>query len=166
MSLERLNQMSESDATEALRTCCAAERWVQGMVASRPFDSVEDLHAKADGLWPSLTTEDWLEAFEAHPKIGDVSSLKAKFANTHDLASGEQSTAALASDETLQRLKYGNDAYLEKFGFIFIICATGKSADEMLLRLEERIDNTRADEIVNAGREQAKITHLRLDKLV
>lgn len=166
MSLERLNQLDEAEAAKALRTCCAAERWVQGMVASRPFESVEDLHEKADRLWPQLETEDWLEAFEAHPKIGDVSSLKAKFANTRDLASGEQSSASLASEETLQRLKYGNDAYLEKFGFIFIICATGKSADEMLLRLEERIDNTRADEIVNAGREQAKITHLRLDKVV
>ncbi|BES69437.1 2-oxo-4-hydroxy-4-carboxy-5-ureidoimidazoline decarboxylase [Marinobacter nanhaiticus D15-8W] len=166
MSLERLNQMSDAGAAETLRTCCAATRWVQGMVASRPFESVEDLHEKADRLWPGMTTDDWLEAFEAHPKIGDVSSLKAKFANTHDLASGEQSSTSLASDEVLRKLKYGNDAYLEKFGFIFIICATGKSADEMLVRLEERLENTRADEILNAGREQAKITHLRLDKLV
>lgn len=166
MSLKRLNQMSDAGAAEALRTCCAATRWVQGMVASRPFESAEDLHEKADRLWPGMTTDDWLEAFEAHPKIGDVASLKAKFANTHDLASGEQSSTSLASDEVLQKLKFGNDAYLRKFGFIFIICATGKSADEMLLRLEERLENTRSDEIVNAGREQAKITHLRLDKLV
>ncbi|WP_148861301.1 2-oxo-4-hydroxy-4-carboxy-5-ureidoimidazoline decarboxylase [Marinobacter fonticola] len=166
MALERLNQLNDAEATEVLRTCCAAERWVRAMVASRPFHSAEDLHEKADKHWPDLTTEDWLEAFEAHPKIGDISSLKDKFANTRDLASDEQSYAALGSDEILQRLAYGNEAYLEKFGFVFIICATGKSADEMLLRLEERLENTRADEIVNASREQATITHLRLDKLV
>lgn len=112
-----------------------------------------------------LSDEDWLQAFDAHPKIGDVTSLKKKYANTHSLASGEQSATAAADESVLQRLKNGNDAYADKFGFIFIVCATGKSADEMLALLEARLPNTRAQEIENAAREQAKITHIRLDKL-
>lgn len=166
MSLDAINSMTETDAADALRTCCAAERWVQAMVAVRPYAGRDDLHAKADAIWPLLGAADWLEAFEAHPRIGDVGSLKAKFANTHALASGEQSSTAVASDATLQRLKDGNDAYFDKFGFIFIVCATGKSADDMLALLEARLPNTREQEIANACREQAKITHLRLDKLV
>lgn len=166
MSLESLNAMSATEAAEVLRTCCAADRWVEGMVAARPFADRDDLHRKAEALWPAMTERDWLAAFDAHPKIGDVKSLKAKYANTHALASGEQSSTAAASDDVLHRLKDGNDAYHEKFGFIFIVCATGKSADEMLALLEARLPNTRAQEIENAGREQAKITHLRLDKLV
>lgn len=165
MSLESLNRMSEAEARTALQTCCAADRWIDAMVAARPYVCVEALHAKAASLWPTLTDQDWLLAFDAHPKIGDVTSLKKKYANTHTLASGEQASTAVADETVLQRLKGGNDAYLEKFGFIFIVCATGKSAAEMLALLEERLTNSRQQEIENAAREQAKITHLRLDKL-
>ncbi|MGP4843016.1 2-oxo-4-hydroxy-4-carboxy-5-ureidoimidazoline decarboxylase [Marinobacter sp. 1Y8] len=165
MSLESLNRMSEAEACATLQTCCAADRWISAMVAARPFASSEALHAQAKMLWPTLTDDDWLQAFDAHPKIGDVTSLKKKYANTHNLASGEQSSTAVANETVLQRLKDGNDAYADKFGFIFIVCATGKSADEMLALLEARLPNTRPQEIENAAREQAKITHLRLDKL-
>ncbi len=100
------------------------------------------------------------------PAIGDVNSLKKKYADIQASASHEQSGAAQASEATLQRLKTLNDQYLDRFGFIFIVCATGKSADEMLALLEARIDNDRDEEIQNAAREQAKITHLRLETLL
>ena len=105
-------------------------------------------------------------AFEAHPKIGDIKSLKAKYASTEALASGEQAGARVAPEAVLQRLKDGNDAYLHKFGFIFIVCATGKSAEQMLELLEQRLPNSREQELRIAAEEQAKITHIRLDKLL
>ena len=166
MTLDELNQLPEDRAQALLRDCCAAEAWVRGMVGARPFVSLEALHGMARALWPMLAESDWLAAFEAHPKIGDIKSLKARYASTEAMASGEQSGATVASEAVLQRLQEGNDAYLAKFGFIFIVCATGKSAAEMLALLEARLGNERAEEIRIAAAEQAKITHIRLDKLL
>lgn len=161
-----LNTLSDAELRTRLTRCCTAQTWVDGMLAARPFRDEEHLHKRAEELWPALSEADWLEAFEAHPTIGDVNSLKKKYADTLASASHEQSGAREASEATLQRLKALNDLYLERFGFIFIVCATGKSADEMLALLEARIDNTRNDELQNAAREQAKITHLRLETLL
>lgn len=166
MSLEELNTLPREQAEARFRDCCAATPWIQGMTDGRPYRNGESLLAHSRTLWPTLTEADWLRAFEAHPKIGDVDSLRKKYASTKALASGEQSGARQAPDAVLQRLKAGNDAYLEKFGFIFIVCATGKSAVEMLDLLEARLPNTREEEIDNAAREQAKITEIRLEKLV
>ena len=113
-----------------------------------------------------MTEADYLQAFEGHPKIGDITSLKAKYANTKELASGEQSAVDEASDEVLERLAQGNDTYQEKFGFIFLVCATGKSAAEMLALLEMRLPNDRATELINAAEEQRKIFHIRLGKML
>ncbi|WP_339806923.1 2-oxo-4-hydroxy-4-carboxy-5-ureidoimidazoline decarboxylase [uncultured Marinobacter sp.] len=166
MNLRSLNTLSRDRAARHFRDCCAAQRWIDGMVAGRPYPDREALLAHCRELWPTLTEADWLQAFEAHPQIGDVNSLKKKYASTKALASGEQSGASVASDDVLLCLKAGNDAYLRKFGFIFIVCATGKSASEMLALLEDRLPNSRDDEIRNAAREQAKITELRLEKLI
>lgn len=166
MSLEELNALPRDQAEARFRDCCAAGPWVQGMVDNRPYPSREALFERSDRLWPALTEADWLQAFEAHPKIGDVDSLRKKYASSKALASGEQAGARQAPEAVLQRLKTGNDAYLAKFGFIFIVCATGKSAEEMLELLEARLPNTREQEIRNAAREQAKITEIRLEKLV
>jgi len=166
MTLEALNNLPEAEALTVFRDCCAADAWAQPMVDSRPYASAEALHGTARALWPNLHETDWLAAFEAHPKIGDIKSLKAKYASTEAMASGEQSGARVAPDAVLQRLKDGNDAYLKKFGFIFIVCATGKSAEQMLQLLEQRLPNTREEEIRIAAAEQAKITHIRLDKLL
>ena len=106
-----------------------------------------------------------MEAFSHHPKIGDLSSLEKKFASTKEWASGEQSNVQTAAKETLIKLAEGNDAYLEKFGYIFIICASGKSADEMLSALETRLQNEHKKELYLAANEQNKITHIRLNKL-
>lgn len=166
MTLAQLNQLPDSNARDQFRTCCAADTWVEAMVQARPFSSWQALHERAEALWPTLSEHDWLAAFEAHPKIGDINSLKAKYASTEALASGEQAGARVASDDVLQRLKAGNDAYVDRFGFIFIVCATGKNADEMLALLEARLGNDRDAELTIAAAEQAKITHLRLDKLL
>lgn len=166
MSLEELNKLPAAQALTLFRDCCAADAWAHPMVESRPYGSAEALHGTARALWPNLHETDWLVAFEAHPKIGDIKSLKAKYASTEALASGEQSGARVAPDEVLQRLKDGNYAYLDKFGFIFIVCATGKSAEQMLALLEERLPHTREEELRIAAAEQAKITHIRLDKLL
>ena len=165
MSLEELNALPLEQAEARFRDCCAAEPWVQGMVKHRPYANADALLEQSRRQWPTLSEDDWLQAFEAHPKIGDVGSLRKKYASTKALASGEQSGARQAPEAILQRLKAGNDEYLKRFGFIFIVCATGKSAREMLELLEKRLPNTRDLEIDNAAREQAKITELRLEKL-
>ena len=166
MSLEDLNALPREQAEARFRDCCAAEPWVQGMVNNRPYADADALMEQSRRLWPALSEDDWLQAFEAHPKIGDVDSLRKKYASTRALASGEQSGARQAPEAVLQRLKAGNDEYLTRFGFIFIVCATGKSAREMLELLEKRLPNSREKELDNAAREQAKITELRLEKLV
>ncbi|MBC7193794.1 2-oxo-4-hydroxy-4-carboxy-5-ureidoimidazoline decarboxylase [Marinobacter sp.] len=165
MSLETINALPRQQAEDLFRDCCAAGPWVQGMVENRPYASREAMLAQSRQLWPSLTERDWLQAFEAHPTIGDVDSLRKKYASTKALASGEQAGALGADEDLLRRLKQGNDAYLEKFGFIFIVCATGRSASEMLALLEARLPNSREVELKNAAREQAKITEIRLEKL-
>ncbi len=137
-----------------LISCCGSRAWAEAMFKRQPF---EDIHREADEIWWSLTPQDWLEAFAAHPKIGQKSTAKW----TEQEQSG-MSSAAAATAEEMARL---NSEYERKFGFIFIVCATGKSADEMLNILQARIHNERDEEIRIAAAEQAKITHIRLDKL-
>lgn len=166
MSLDAINAAGESEAQHMLRQCCTSERWIMRMLDGRPYVSVDAVHKAADENWKGLSTEDYLQAFEGHPKIGDVGSLKAKYANTKELAAGEQSSVNAASDAVIQALAAGNAAYEKKFGFIFIVCATGKSAGEMSELLQARLPNGRATELTNAAEEQRKIFQLRLDKLL
>lgn len=165
-SLAELNHLSESDAREALERCCGASRWVQGMLARRPFEDEAGLMAAADEVWAGMQRDDILEAFQHHPQIGDVASLRQKFASTAAWASHEQSGVQAASERVLEALAQGNQAYREKFGYIFIVCATGKSAAEMLALLEQRLPNPPEAELSIAAAEQAKITRIRLEKLI
>lgn len=126
---------------------------------------MEELKEISDILWEQTTESDWMEAFSHHPKIGDVKSLEKKFASTAAWASGEQASVNEASQEVIQKLAKGNEDYEKKFGFIFIVCATGKSAPEMLELLEIRLPHEREKELRIAANEQNKITHIRLDKL-
>jgi len=161
-----LNGLDEASARAALTRCCGATRWVDGMLGRRPFVDDAALLAAADAVWAAMEEADVLEAFSHHPEIGaDVDALRAKFAATAAWSEGEQAGAAGASEETLLALRDGNVAYRERYGFIFIVCATGKSADEMLGLLRARMNNERAAELAIAAGEQAKITHLRLAKL-
>lgn len=166
MTLAELNQLAEAEAVRVFTDCNAAARWVSAMVSGRPFASTEALKAKARQVWSALTESDFLQAFEAHPMIGDVDSLRKKYAATKAIAAGEQSGAAAADEQTLKDLARLNREYLEKFGFIFIVFATGKSAPEMLGILQGRISNGRAGEIQNAAAEQLKITLLRIEKML
>ena len=166
MSLEQINSTGSDEAIHLFRQCCTSDSWISQMVGQRPYQSADALRSAADVNWRNLKEEDYLQAFEGHPKIGHVNSLKARYANTKELAAGEQSSVNEANNNTIEALAEGNAAYEAKFGFIFIVCATGKSADEMLGLLQARLPNEREREIVNAAEEQRKIFHLRLEKLL
>jgi 2-oxo-4-hydroxy-4-carboxy-5-ureidoimidazoline decarboxylase len=162
----KLNAMSGAEAEAALTRCCGAARWVAGMLARRPFASDEALHAAADEVWAQMERADILEAFGHHPRIGaDLDALRRKFSATASLSAAEQAGALSASEAELRRLHQGNLAYEQRYGHIFIVCASGKSAAQMAEILEARLDNPPEDELRIAAAEQAKITHLRLESL-
>lgn len=165
--MKELNSKSDLELRDALTRCCGAAGWVEGVLALRPFGSADELHSKARQVYQRLETADYLEAFTHHPKIGgDMAKLREKFATTADWSGNEQAAVSEATEAILQRLAAGNDAYFEKFGYIFIVCATGKSAAEMLALLEARLPNDPADEIKIAAGEQEKILEIRLNKLL
>lgn len=164
MTLNELNQLSMQEARIWFQQACAASLWCQEMTSQRPYSSLGELKDGATTTWSKMQESDFLQAFEAHPMIGDINSLKAKFADTQHMASNEQQGASEANENTLQKLHKLNHQYLEQNGFIFIICATGLSAQTMLNALEERIKNDREQEIQMAAQEQIKITLLRLEK--
>ncbi len=166
MTIEELNKLTDARLKEELLKCCGSSRWVKQMMAAKPFRSEKDLFVKAESCWHHTTETDWLEAFSHHPKIGDLKALEKKFASTKTLAGNEQRGVHAAPAKTLEELAEGNKLYENKFGFIFIVCATGKSADEMLKLLNERIHNDRITELKIASVEQHKITNLRLLKLL
>ena len=226
MSLQQLNTVAEHEARQWLLQCCASETWVSRLLERRPFAGAAQLREAADRAWRGLTEKDYLQAFAGHPEIGDLNSLRARYAETSPdmaptfvaraskhrcgraqvrkdaegivdtmskrlegvrfatasdsaaaadgwrhmrasaLAAGEQSGVEGASDELIEELQRGNRAYQEKFGFIFIVCATGKSAGEMLELLQQRLPNSREIELDNAAREQRKIFCVRLEKLL
>ncbi len=166
MNLKTLNALGAEEAAEIFRNTCNAERWVQRMIVSRPFESPDQLIQKATAEWSKMAEADWLEAFDGHPKIGDPASLKAKYRATLTMASHEQSGVETAGDAVINQLAEANEAYLDKFGFIFIVCATGKSAEQMLEILLGRIENSRQQELEIAAAEQGKITLIRLNALL
>lgn len=165
-ALSRLDGLAPAEAKAALRRCCGSERWVERMMAARPFVDRERLLVAAEAAWNGLGPDDWREAFAHHPKIGDKAALRARFAETRQWAEGEQAGAIQASEETLEELARENRVYENRFGHIFIVCATGKSAPEMLEGLRERLRNDPDTELRIAAAEQAKITRLRLLKLL
>lgn len=167
MTLESFNKLSIDEASKALEKCCGASHWVVEMIKHVPFDSEDELFKQANEIWFNKCIEkDWLEAFTHHPKIGDLKSLEQKFASTKDWAGAEQGTVKNADSNTIEELAKGNKEYEEKFGFIFIVCATGKSAEEMLELLKDRLPNAYEEELKVAMNEQHKITTLRLQKLL
>lgn len=159
---QRLDEAAESDAREFLTACCGSSRWVARMLTHRPFGSDAQLLAMARQEWFALAPDDWREAFRHHPAIGDRESLRERFPRTAHLSAAEQRGVSEASDAVLDALAEGNRAYEARFGYIFIVCATGKSAEQMLALLCERLNNEPQDELLIAANEQAKITELRL----
>ena len=164
MNLEQLNNFTAEQATHTFMQCCTSSTWIKTMVQARPFSNEKAIVKQADLAWQGLAESDYLEAFEGHPKIGNVNSLRAKYANTKELAGNEQGLVKEANDDVLEALSQGNADYEEKFGFIFIVCATGKSAKEMSDLLQARLLNNKATELINAAEEQRKILQLRINK--
>ena len=166
MSLEEINNVSDEQAYSIFESCCCATHWIKGMVNARPFIDSEALFAASEQCFSILNEQDFLQAFEGHPQIGDLSTLQKKYANTSGSASHEQSGMSSAETIVLEEMVQLNKDYLAKFGFIFIVCASGKSALQMLELIKNRMGNERLSELTIAGNEQAKITKIRLEKLV
>lgn len=160
MDFKSLNTLDKSELEKALFACCGSNKWVNQLIAANSFSSELRLVENAIDIWYNhCEKSDYLESFTHHPEIGDVKSLKEKFAGK------EQASIAEASDATIQELANMNAAYKSNFGFIFIVCATGKSAAEMLQLMKNRIGNSIEEEIAIAMGEQMKITIIRFKKL-
>jgi len=166
MTLDQLNALPVGQARDALARCCGASAWVERMVARRPFVNLDHLLGIAHAFWMGLGRDGWREAFGHHPRIGDLESLRRRFAGTADLASREQAAVAAASPAVLEALAEGNRAYEERFGYIFIVFASGRTADEMLDLLKRRLGNDPEAELGIAAKEQWKIMRLRLDTML
>lgn len=166
MTLHELNILPKEKLVEELSKCCGSSAWVKKMLPFVPADDIIELLEDAEEQWWKCSETDWKEAFTHHPKIGDIDSLKKKFTSTAGWASDEQSSVNTASAETIKALAEGNRLYEKKFGYIFIVYATGKTAEELLTSLNERLQNTPEDEIQIAADEQNKITRLRIEKLL
>lgn len=148
-----------------LQSCCGATAWVQEMIAQRPFHTLQRLFDAAESIWWSLTPDDWREAFDHHPRIGERSSVASQTETAQAWSAAEQGGAAAAGDAARQALADGNREYERRFGHIYLVCATGKSAEELLAILRDRLQNDPVTEMRVAAREQVKITRLRLEKL-
>ena len=162
----KLNRLPVDEARAALLACCGSARWASEVAALRPFWDVGQLLNIGGRVWRELPREDWLEAFRAHPKIGGQRAEKDTGAEARAWSEGEQSRARAASDETLAALAEANREYEERFGFIYIVCAAGRTAEELLALLRERLSNDPDTELRIAAREQWRITELRLKKFL
>jgi 2-oxo-4-hydroxy-4-carboxy-5-ureidoimidazoline decarboxylase len=165
MTIAEFDHLDTAQKRTFLLPCCGSAAWVDKIIAALPAEDLIDLLEIAEDTWYACDKQDWLEAFATHPKIGDLQSLKEKFSSTAQWAEGEQSSVKQASEQTLKELAEGNRQYEEKFGYIFIISAAGKSADDMLGSLKARMNNSPEEELKNAMEEQLKIAKLRLEKL-
>ena len=161
-----LNSLTPEEAAKELRQCCGSRRWAEQISNDRPYSTLESLITHADRLWWSLTPDDWLEAFRSHPKIGEKKASHKVSAQSSQWSGQEQAGVSSASQDTVDSLESLNRAYEQKFGFIFIICATGKTSEEMLEALQDRLQHDSDTELRLAATEQAKITELRLKKLL
>ena len=166
MHLKDLNKLQTKELKEALVKCCGSSVWVNELAITFPIHDKDELYQKAEDIWFNLAEKDWREAFTHHPKIGDINSLKDKYKDTAEWAAGEQKGVEQSSADTILQLSEANQQYEDKFGYIFIVCATGKSAEEMLHILNARLENAPEVEIKIAVAEQNKITRIRLEKLL
>ena len=165
-ALDQLNKLPSEDAQAEFLKCCGCKSWARAMTKARPFENANHLLNEADRIWWSLDPADWLEAFRAHPKIGEKKAAAAQSEQAQNWSAQEQSGTQNAPADTMLLLAEGNRKYEQRFGFIFIVCATGKSSEEMLTILNDRLGNDRDTEIRTAAEEQRKITRLRLEKLL
>jgi len=165
-ALERINQAGNAEAESMFRDCCGVAKWANQMAIARPFASENELMDNAAVIWNDLQTSDWLEAFSAHPMIGETKAAPAQQARSVEWSTLEQAGMSSANELSKQELTAANREYYEKFGFIFIVCATGRTAEEMLELCRARLGNDRETEIAIAAGEQERITEIRLRKLL
>lgn len=166
MTLHELNTLPRQQLKEELAKCCGSSAWIDRMLPFFPAEDLVEVLEDAEEQWFLCSEADWKQAFAQHPRIGDIESLQKKFASTAEWAMGEQGGIKTATQQTLATLAEANKKYEEKFGYIFIVCATGKSANEILTLLETRLQNSPEVEIEIAADEQNKITKLRIEKLL
>ncbi|MDQ4120279.1 MAG: 2-oxo-4-hydroxy-4-carboxy-5-ureidoimidazoline decarboxylase [Acidobacteriota bacterium] len=164
--LEKLNHIPPETARTAFLSCCGSRRWAERMTEARPFAGMDELINRAKEIWQNLEPEDWLEAFAAHPKIGARKAASQQSEQSAQWSQNEQSGVLGAENAVLSELAEANRLYEEKFGYIFIVCATGKTAEEMLALCQERLKNESLTELQTAAEEQRKITEIRLKKLL
>jgi len=162
----RLNALPAEEAERELRACCGSLAWARRMAAARPFPDEAALFETADAIWRALDEADWREAFRSHPKIGERTAEAGQSGRERAWSAGEQAGIGDAEDATRRALAEGNAAYEARFGYIYIVCATGKSAEEMLDILRARLRNDPGTEIRVAAEEQRRITRIRLEKLL
>jgi OHCU decarboxylase len=162
--LPRLNSLLSLEAQAALQKCCGSSTWARRMAELRPFRTTGQLLEAADRVWSGLGREDWLEAFSGHPRIGEKTSVHER--SQGHWSSDEQAGTLGAPTHILEELGKANQAYEARFGYTFIVCATGKRAEEMLALLKQRLENDPGIEVLVAVEEQRRITRLRLEKLL
>jgi OHCU decarboxylase len=164
--IARLNDLPRQEVEQDLLACCGSKNWARRMAQSRPFRETGEFLETADCIWWDLGPADWLEAFRQHPKIGEKTATPLASAPARRWSEQEQAGATCAPEDVLAALAEANRAYEARFGYIFIVCATGKTSAEMLALLEKRLQNDPATELRIAAEEQRKITRLRLEKLL
>lgn len=169
--VDRLNALPRAGAVAELLQCCGSRAWAETMADARPFADAAALLDTGEAVWRVLAREDWLEAFRAHPRIGER-------ARPHAFARGsleqrdpgwseqEQARVRIAGAGALAELAALNRLYEERFGHIFLICATGLGADEIRAALRQRLASDPETELHSAAEEQRKITRLRLERLL
>lgn len=165
LSVVELDALRGEEATAVFHSCCGSSRWVEGMIARRPFGTVDGMLAAADDSWKATGPDDWREAFSHHPRIGEKRSEITQGARAAAWSAAEQERSQPATASVQEKLEALNRTYEERFGHIYIVCAEGKSADELLQIAERRLCNDPATELRIAADEQRKITELRLRKL-
>jgi len=163
VTFAEFNALPDAEARRALLDCCGSERWATSVASRRPYATAEALHKAADSIWWNLDRGDWLEAFSHHPQIGEKPA--AGSVSARAWAEGEQAGTRGVSEDVKTRLARANRAYVDKFGYIYIICATGKSVEGMLAILNQRLQNDPASELSIAAEQQRQITRIRLEKL-
>jgi len=163
LSLAQWNEADGESAVNAMLACCGAHKWAASMIAHRPIANESDLHDIADRMWETMKESDWMEAFACHPRIGERTVSQGS-SESLTWSQQEQSSISTAAETTLRQLAEGNARYEERFGFTYIVCATGKSPEEMLSILNRRLSSDRAAELREAAEQQRQIMHIRLRK--
>jgi OHCU decarboxylase len=163
LTLRELNLLSTNEAEALLLACCGSRAWARDVAARRPYRNVDDLLGASDEVWSRLTPDDWREAFAKHPRIGERTAVGGV---AQRWSEGEQSRAQQAAAPVLAELASTNAEYEHRFGHVFLICATGKSAEEILANARGRLYNDPERELYVAAEEQRRITHLRVRKLL